>query len=145
MCESTLEPVASPKGGSPPLSRIGLNYNKAGMEGLDKERINQVIIQASKGSMYYKNEQRKDQEISRRVSHMLGVLRGLSADRKVAAMKAMDRKAAAMEASRNLNRIIVHVDMDAFYAAIEMRDNPQLKDRPMAVGSNSMLVCVTTS
>lgn len=135
MCESTLE------GGSPPLSRIGLNSNKAGMEGLDRDRINQVILQASKGSMYYKNEVRKDQEISRRVSQMLSELGGLSAGKKAAAMKTMDRKAAAMEASRNLSRIIVHVDMDAFYAAIEMRDDPQLKDCPMAVGSNSMLVC----
>ncbi|XP_073536147.1 DNA polymerase kappa isoform X2 [Phyllobates terribilis] len=29
--------------------------------------------------------------------------------------------------------------MDAFYAAVEMRDNPELKDKPMAVGSMSML------
>lgn len=30
-------------------ARIGLNDNKAGMEGLDKERINQIIMEASKG------------------------------------------------------------------------------------------------
>ena len=29
---------------------------------------------------------------------------------------------------------IIHLDMDCFYAAVEMRDNPQLKDIPMAVG-----------
>ncbi|XP_015507744.1 DNA polymerase kappa isoform X5 [Parus major] len=29
--------------------------------------------------------------------------------------------------------------MDAFYAAVEMRDNPELKDKPIAVGSMSML------
>lgn len=31
------------------VSRLGLNDNKAGMEGLDKEKINKIIIQASKG------------------------------------------------------------------------------------------------
>ena len=30
-------------------ARIGLTDNKAGMEGLDKERINQRIMEASKG------------------------------------------------------------------------------------------------
>ncbi|KAL0628071.1 DNA polymerase kappa [Plecturocebus cupreus] len=44
-----------------------------------------------------------------------------------------------LEQSRNLNNTIVHIDMDAFYAAVEMRDNPELKDKPIAVGSMSML------
>jgi DNA polymerase-4 len=31
-------------------------------------------------------------------------------------------------------RRIVHIDMDAFYASVEERDNPALCDRPLAVG-----------
>lgn len=31
-------------------------------------------------------------------------------------------------------RKIIHVDMDCFYAAIEIRDNPALADKPVAVG-----------
>lgn len=45
-----------------------------------------------------------------------------------------------LEQSRNLSSTIVHIDMDAFYAAVEMRDNPELKEKPIAVGSMSMLV-----
>lgn len=52
----------------------------------------------------------------------------------------MERIVAELEESRDLTRVIVHVDMDAFYAAVEMRDCPELKDKPMAVGSMSMLV-----
>ena len=52
----------------------------------------------------------------------------------------VDRMAAELERSRDVSRVIVHVDMDAFYAAVEMRDCPELKDKPMAVGSMSMLV-----
>ncbi|KAG7999548.1 DNA polymerase kappa [Nibea albiflora] len=51
----------------------------------------------------------------------------------------VDRIATELERSRDLGRVIVHVDMDAFYAAVEMRDCPELKDKPMAVGSMSML------
>ena len=34
-------------------------------------------------------------------------------------------------------RKIIHIDMDCFYAAIEMRDDPRLRDIPLAIGGSS--------
>src|SRR5690606_5928979 len=35
--------------------------------------------------------------------------------------------------------IWMHIDMDMFYAAVEIRDNPCLKDKPVAVGDERMV------
>lgn len=36
-----------------------------------------------------------------------------------------------------MSRKIIHIDMDCFYAAVEMRDNPRLRHRPLAVGGQA--------
>lgn len=37
------------------------------------------------------------------------------------------------------SRKIIHMDMDAFFAAIEMRDNPSLKGKPVIIGQDPRL------
>ncbi|NXO61771.1 POLK polymerase, partial [Phainopepla nitens] len=121
------------------LLRMGLNDNKAGMQGLDKEKINKIIMEATKGSKFYENELKKDQQVNQRIEKMMQLKEKITKQQLLKAQLQVDKLVIELEQSRNLSSTIVHIDMDAFYAAVEMRDNPELKEKPIAVGSMSML------
>ncbi|KAM7076702.1 DNA polymerase kappa isoform 3-T9 [Ciconia maguari] len=122
------------------LLRMGLNDNKAGMQGLDKEKINKIIMEATKGSRFYENELKKDEQVNQRIEKMMQLKEKITTQQLLKAQLQVDKLVIELEQSRNLSSTIVHIDMDAFYAAVEMRDNPELKEKPIAVGSMSMLV-----
>lgn len=121
------------------LLRMGLNDNKAGMEGLDKEKINKIIMEATKGSRFYGNELKKEKQVNQRIENMMQQKAQITSQQLRKAQLQVDKFAMELEQNRDLSNTIVHIDMDAFYAAVEMRDNPELKDKPIAVGSSRML------
>ena len=125
--------------GSRSLTRMELNDHKAGMLGLDKGKINQIIFEASKGSKFYENELKKEKHVAERIAKQTTCVERLTEKQKIEALEITDRMVEELERSRDLKRTFVHIDMDAFYAAVEMLDNPGLRDKPMAVGSNAML------
>nr|XP_043621769.1 DNA polymerase kappa [Erigeron canadensis] len=112
---------------------------KAGMDGVDKEKVQKVVYEMSKGSKYFENEERKEAYMKQKIENMRAQRAKLKASDISHYQRVADKRIAELEATRDLSRIWLHVDMDAFYAAVETLSNPALKGKPMAVGGMSMI------
>jgi nucleotidyltransferase/DNA polymerase involved in DNA repair len=112
---------------------------KAGMDEVDRDRIKKVVYEASKNSPHFKNEQRKEQQVEKKVSQLQARAKDLlDSQVRTLGLKA-NKHIAELEAARDLTRVWFHVDMDMFYAAVEILDDPGLQHKPMAVGGMGMI------
>jgi DNA polymerase kappa len=110
---------------------------KAGMGHVDRQQVNQIILSLSKDSDYFKNEARK----AAHVEEKLRALQPRTASEQKALKNRFEKQIEKLlkEVESSPLRIWVHIDMDMFYAAVELLDHPELRGKPIAVGGMSMI------
>ena len=126
-------------------SLLGPSLTKSGQDGVDQKKVSEVIYNASKGSKFFNNEETRDKTLTVKISRILAKKRELERIEAQGGLKNDVKKAddyiAELEYGRDLSQVVVHIDCDAFYAAVEELDRPELKDLPFAVGMGVLTTC----
>ncbi|KAF2110023.1 DNA polymerase kappa [Lophiotrema nucula] len=120
---------------------LGPSLTKAGQDTVDQQKVSEVIYNASKGSKFFNNEEVKDKNLTEKITRILTRKRQLEKLDVSSDLRRADDYIAELELSRDLSQIVVHIDCDAFYAAVEELDHPELKEVPMAVGKGVLTTC----
>ncbi|KAI1273095.1 hypothetical protein F5Y07DRAFT_378006 [Xylaria sp. FL0933] len=120
---------------------LGPSLTKAGQDSVDQSKVSEIIYNASKGSKFFSREEEKDKVLTQKIEQILTKKRRLEKLDLTRESRAADQLIAELEASRDLTQRIVHIDCDAFYAAVEQLDRPELKDVPFAVGGGVLTTC----
>ena len=126
-------------------SLLGPSLTKTGQDGVDQKKVSEIIYEASKGSKYFNNEESRDKTLTVKISRTLAKKRELARIEAQGGLKQELKKVddciAELEYGRDLSQAVVHIDCDAFYAAVEELDRPELKDLPFAVGVGVLTTC----
>jgi len=122
-------------------SLLGPSLTKAGQDSVDQSKVSEIIYEASKGSKFFTREEQKDKILTAKISRILARKRDLDALDLTRELRAADSLIAQLELSRDLTQSIVHLDCDAFYAAVELLDHPDLASVPFAVGGGVLTTC----
>jgi len=122
-------------------SLLGPSLTKAGQDNVDQKKVAEIIYNASKGSKYFNNEETRDKNLTLKIERILARKKQLEKLDLRNDLRRADEKIAQLELSRDLSQAIVHIDCDAFYAAVEEIERPELKDVPFAVGKGVLTTC----
>ena len=126
-------------------SLLGPSLTKSGQDGVDQQKVSEIIYNASKGSKYFNNEESRDKGLTVKINRILAKKRELERIEAQGGLKSELKKADdyinELEYGRDLSQAVVHIDCDAFYAAVEELDRPELKELPFAVGMGVLTTC----
>ena len=112
---------------------------KAGMDGVDTAHVRRVVDAMSRNSAHHRNETRKLEKVEARIREMRARFARLTPEQLARHQRRADARVATLERTRDVSRTWIHVDMDAFYAAVHVLENPELGRVPIAVGGVGMI------
>lgn len=104
-------------------------------------QVSEIIYNASKGSKFFTREEERDKILTKKIEQILSRKKKLEQQDLTRDLRNADRLLAELELSRDLTQHIVHLDCDAFFAAVELLERPDLKDVPFAVGGGVLTTC----
>ncbi|KAK1997128.1 impB/mucB/samB family protein [Colletotrichum falcatum] len=139
--DSSEDAKVSPDNRTLKYSLLGPSLTKAGQEAVDQSKVSEIIYHASKGSKFFNREEERDKTLTKKIEQILEKKRHLEKQDLSRELRLADQLITQLELSRDLTQYIVHVDCDAFYAAVELLDRPELKDVPFAVGGGVLTTC----
>lgn len=120
---------------------LGPSLTKSGQDNVDQQKVSEIIYNASKGSRFFNNEENKDKTLTIKINRILAKQRQLEKLDLKQDLRKADEYIAELELTRDLTQAVIHIDCDAFYAAVEELDRPELKDVPFAVGKGVLTTC----
>ena len=109
-----------------------------GTQDVDRQKINAIILEMS-GDSKYTNEKKEKRDNSQEwIQTARKKLATFDATQRSVARHHLAKAEARFEKRRHeldaAGTCCAVVDFDMFYAAVEIRDRPELKDKPVAVG-----------
>lgn len=123
--ETLTKPQAAPK-----------TYIKPAKEFKEPDKDPKVQVQDAACNGFYSKEEKKQREVEFKVKRYKNKV--LSMRYQPEKWRNMERQVEVLidnvRKERILSRTWIHVDMDMFFAACEIHDNPELATQPVAVG-----------
>ena len=114
---------------------------KGGMKGINHEKIEKIIYETTKKSRIFRKNEEDLASLKQEISSIEKKLENFHKNEILYNQVAQLAKSRIefLKEQRRFDKIWMHLDMDMFFAAVEIRDDPSLANIPMAVGGMSMI------
>ncbi|KAL2367525.1 DNA polymerase kappa subunit [Blastomyces gilchristii SLH14081] len=120
---------------------LGPSLTKAGQSAVDQRKVSEIIYNVSRGSKFFTHEKSRNQLLTTKIELIISQKQKIEEHGLLLHTRRTDQYLAELELGRDLSQTVVHIDCDAFFAAVEELDRPELRELPMAVGKGVLTTC----